>query len=125
MIAAAFLSLLLQVAAPAGPELATAGQRAVREHPQTLFNFFRAQSFHDMAVARDCSRALPDRTRDLDSRFEAATRRLAALVGPGVLDPQGRESPTNAGGAGCDGGLLFGYEDKIVALERNLEGGAP
>ena len=124
MIAAAFLSLFLQAAAPAAPEPATAGQRAVRDHPLTLFNFFRARAFHDMAEAGDCLRVAPERTRDLNARFEAARSRLAALVGPGVVDAPGSGRAGDGGGC-ASGGLLFGYEDKVVMLERNLAGGAP
>jgi hypothetical protein len=124
MIAAAFLSLLLQAAEPAKPEPATAGQQAVSEHPVTLYNFYRAQVFHDMAVRGDCLRLHPERTRDLNARFEAARTRLAALVGPGVVD-QPSDRPAADGGDCASGGILFGYEDKIVFLERNLAGGAP
>ena len=124
MIAAAFLSLLLQAPAPAAAEPLTAGQRAVREHPLTLYNFFRAQVFHDMAVRGDCLRLQPERTRDLNARFETARTRFATLVGPGVVEQPDDRSMAD-GGECASGGLLAGYEDKIVALERNLAGGAP
>ena len=123
MIRAALLSLLLQAGAPAAPGPETAGQRAVREHPQTLFNFFRARAFHDMAVAAECLRVAPERTRELNARLEAARRRFAALVGPGVLEPQDSESAGDR--QECSSGLLFGYEDKIMIVERNLADGAP
>ncbi|HYD13165.1 MAG TPA: hypothetical protein VEC11_09990 [Allosphingosinicella sp.] len=123
MIAAALLSLILQAGAPAASAPETDGQRAVREHPQTLFNFFRARAFHDMAVAADCLRMAPERTRDLNARFEAARTRFAALIGAGVLDRRGNESA--ADGRDCSSALLFGYEDKIVLVERNLADGAP
>jgi hypothetical protein len=124
MIAAAFLSLLLQAAAPAASKPATADRPAVQGHNLTLYNFFRAQVFHDMAVRADCLRVAPERTRDLNARFEAARTRLAALVGPGIVDqPMGGRADD---GGGCEsGGLLFGYEDKVVGLERNLADGAP
>ena len=99
MIAAAFLSLLLQASAPAAPEPATAGQQAVRQHPLTLFNFFRARYFHDRAAAGDCLRLEPERTRYLNARYETARSRLAALVGPGVVDqPEAPRRPTRQPG---------------------------
>jgi hypothetical protein len=126
MIAAAFLALLLQATAPAGSERETPGQRALREHPQTLLIFFRAQAFHDMAAARDCLRVAPQRTRDLNARFESARTRFAALVGPGVVEQPGSAPASSSGGGHCEGdGLLLGYEDKLAALERSLAGGAP
>lgn len=92
----------------------------------TLLFFYRLQAFHDMVVRENCLRAFPERTRTLNARYDALRRRVAALVGAAAVEQDSGAGPDESGpNRNCQGsGLLFGYEDKLVTLERHLAGDA-
>jgi hypothetical protein len=124
---AAFL-MLFALPVPASAAAASsfqAGETAPPAPHMVMLYFYRLQAFHDMAVQRDCRRAFPDRTRALNGRYEALRRRVDAFAGTAAGERRGDAKGGQSGpGGDCDSGLLLGYEDKLVTLERYLSGSA-
>jgi hypothetical protein len=126
-MAGAALFMLPAFPAPAAAaifSLQTGGAAAPARHMVLLF-FYRLQAFHDMAVQQDCLRAFPDQTRALNARYDALRRRVADLAGAASVEQRSEANRDDRGpGGDCgNGGLLLGYEDKLVTLERYLAGG--
>lgn len=121
MIAAPFLSLLLQATAPPAapsPPFPT-GAEAVREHPLTLFFYYRLRYFHDVSASLGCARVDPNSTRALDARYDALHRGLVARFGPAIIDrPDG--DPLQPGrDVDCRMNSM-GYDNALHQLERHL-----
>jgi hypothetical protein len=106
-----------------GPE----GSAATAQRPIALqFLFFRLSYFHEAAEIRRCERAQPDRTRALDSRFEALRRQLVERYGAELF--QSPREPEIEPGPDSDcrmGVTLLGYENALNQLERAMTGGGP
>jgi hypothetical protein len=123
MIAAPFLSLLLQATAPPAapsPSLPTPAESArAREHSLTLFFFYRLDYFHDVSALLGCARMDPDRTRALDGRYDALYRTLLALFGAATLDRPGRDPLQPGPDVDCRINSS-GYENALHQLERHL-----
>jgi len=121
MIAALALSLLLQAAAPPAapsPPFPT-GAEAVREHPLTLFFYYRLRYFHDVSASLRCARVDPGRTGALDARYDALHRGLLARFGPAIIDrPDG--DPRQPGRDVDCGMNAMGYDNALHQLERHL-----
>jgi hypothetical protein len=121
MIAAPFLWLLLQAAAPPAapsPPFPTPAE-AVREHPLTLFFYYRLRYFYDVSVSLGCARVNPDRTRALDARYDALHRGLLARFGAATIDRPDRDPPHPGQGVDC-GMNAMGYDNALHQLERHL-----
>jgi hypothetical protein len=121
MIAASFLSLLLQaIAPPAVPSPAfPTGSEAVRDHPLTLFFYYRLRYFHDVSGALGCARVSPDRTAPLDARYDALHRGLLARFGPAIIDRPDADPLRPNRDVDC-GMNAMGYGNALHQLERHL-----
>ncbi|MEA3013420.1 MAG: hypothetical protein QOD42_1965 [Sphingomonadales bacterium] len=121
MIAALFLSLLLQAAAPSAPPSPPppTPAEAVREHPLTLFFYYRLRYFHDVSGLLGCARVDPGRTRALDARYDALHRGLLARFGAATIDQPDRDPPQPGQGLDC-GMNAMGYDNALHQLERHL-----
>lgn len=129
-VAGATLLMLFAPPAPAGASTAATSAQAERPAAPArhlvLLYFYRLQAFHDMAVEQFCLRVFPVQTRALDVRYEALRQRVADLAGAAALEQRSdvnRDAPGPSGDC-QSGGLLHGYEDKLVTLERYLAGDA-
>jgi hypothetical protein len=125
MIAAPFLSLLLQAtappAAPSPPPPTPAESARAREHPLTLFFFYRLDYFHDVSALLGCARVDPDRTRALNGRYDALYRGLVALFGVATLDRPSRDPLQPGPDVDCRMNSS-GYDNALHQLEQHLAG---
>lgn len=123
MIAAPFLSLLLQAtappAAPSPPPRTPAEVAQVRENPLALFFFYRLRYFHDVSALLRCARVDAGRTRALDRRYDALRRGLAARFGAATLDQPDRDPLQPGRDVDC-GMNAMGYDNALHQLERHL-----
>jgi hypothetical protein len=122
MIAAPFLSLLLQAAAPPAaplppPTPAEAAQAS--ENRLTLFFYYRLRYFHDVSALLGCARVAPDRTGALDARYDALHRGLVARFGAAAIDQPDRDPLQPGGGVDCRINSS-GYDNALHQLERHL-----
>ena len=124
--AAALVLFAFSASAPASAAASLQAEAAAPARHMVLLFFYRLQAFHDMAVRDNCLRAFPEQTRALNARYESLRRRVADLAGAAAVEQRSDANRDDGRASGnCqEGGLLFGYEDKVVTLERYLAGGA-
>ena len=126
MIAAPFLSLLLQAAAPSAapsppPHRTPAEAAWARENPLAVFFYYRLRYFYDVSLFLGCARVDPDRTRALDARFDALHRALLPRLGAATLDQPDGEPLRPSQGVDCRINST-GYNNALHQLEQHLAG---
>ena len=87
-----------------------------------IFQFGRARHFSEVVNARDCGKRFPKRTRLLNARFEDDRRALNARFGERYFELRASEPRLLDANQPCDDGTLWGFEDKLAAIEHLLSG---
>jgi len=120
MIAAPFLSLLLQATAPSPAPPPTPAEAArARENLPTLFLYYRLRYFHDVSAALECARVDAGHARPLNTRYDAVHRALVAQFGTATIDRPSRDPLQPSSGLDCSMNAL-GYNNALTQLERHL-----